>query len=395
MKNTAIIGTQWGDEGKGKIIDFLASKFKAVVRFGGGDNAGHTVVINNKKYIFHLVPSAILHPKTLCVIGNGVVINLKNLLKELEELKKTKKKIARIFISEKCHLILPKHIKEDKKKGRKIGTTGRGIGPTYTDAVARKGTRLIDLQGKKSFRPQKYFDYYQQLQKDYQVKIGDCSLLLDKFQQQKKAILFEGAQGTLLDISHGTYPFVTSSHPTIGGIFIGTGFRPRDLEIIGVAKAYTTRVGEGPFPTELKGAMGSFLREKGGEYGATTGRPRRCGWLDLSILRYAKIINGLDNWAITKVDVLDGLKEIKVCTGYQLGSKIIKVFSPNLRILRGIKPIYKIFPGWQKDISKFKKFNDLPTNTKLYLKVIEKETQLKIKFIGVGPERNQLIKCES
>ena len=218
--------------------------------------------------------------------------------------------------------------------------------------------------------------------------------MLDKLQIEKKRILFEGAQGTLLDISHGTYPFVTSSHPTVGGIYIGTGFRPRKLEVMGVVKAYTTRVGKGPFPTEIKGKLGTYLREKGGEYGATTGRARRCGWLDLPILRYAKIINGLDSLAITKLDVLTGLDEIKVCTSYRLGSKLQRVFPANLAVLRRIKPIYQSFPGWQEDIAQVKNFEQLPKEAKKYLKAIEKETQLKIKLIGVGPERRQTIKWQ-
>ncbi len=395
MNHAAVIGCQWGDEGKGKVVDFLSDNFEAVVRYGGGDNAGHTVVVNDRKYVFHLLPSAMLHSDKLCLIGNGVVINLKILWKELETLEKAGVARAKLFLSEKCHLILPRHIKEDKKKGGKIGTTCRGIGPTYTDAVARRGVRLLDLENKKSFRPQKYLEYYRWLKKNPLVRIGNCSVLLDELQIQKKRILFEGAQGTLLDISHGTYPFVTSSHPTVGGIYIGTGFRPRKLEVMGVVKAYTTRVGKGPFPTEIKGKLGTYLREKGGEYGATTGRPRRCGWLDLPILRYAKLINGLDSLTITKLDILTGLDQIKVCTGYRLDSKVQRIFPANLAVLRRIKPIYQSFPGWQEDISQVKNFEQLPKEAKKYLKAIEKETQLKIKLIGVGPERRQMIRWQS
>lgn len=392
MNNTAIIGSQWGDEGKGKIIDLLSEKFNTIVRFAGGDNAGHTIVVKSNKHVFHLLPSAILRTNKLCVIGNGVVINPKKLLTELNQLKQSNIKTAKLLISEKCHLILPKHIAEDKKKGGKIGTTARGIGPTYTDAVARKGVRIMDLLESKSFRPKIYLEYLKLLQAHPRVTIGDCSQLLNKLQQKNSPILFEGAQATLLDIYHGTYPYVTSSHPTIGGIFTGTGFRPRNLHMIGVAKAYTTRVGKGPFPTELKGKFGSKLRDLGGEYGSTTGRPRRCGWLDLTILRYAKIINGLDALTVTKLDVLDKLKEIKVCTSYKLGSKTLKVFPTNLNTLAKVKPIYQTIKGWQTDTTSIRKFSNLPTTAKKYLNLIQKQTGLPISYIGVGPDRSQTIK---
>lgn len=392
MRQTAIIGTQWGDEGKGKIIDLLADKFAVVVRFAGGDNAGHTVIVNGQKHVLHLLPSAILRSEKICVIGSGVVINLESLLEELDRLKITGTKTARLFISEKCHLVLPKHLKEDQKKGKKIGTTARGIGPTYRDATARVGTRLMDLETRKKFRLSKIVRQFEQLKNYPRVQIGNVSMLLDQMTGKNQSILYEGAQGTLLDISHGTYPFVTSSHPTTGGIFIGTGFRPRKLKVIGVVKAYTTRVGKGPFPTEQKNKLGSYLRKKGGEYGATTGRARRCGWLDLTILRYAKIINGLDSLVVTKLDVLDDLEEISVCTGYKIDSKIHRLFPTNLEVLKKIKPIYRHFSGWKTDTTGVRKLADLPKAARKYLGFIEQQTDLKIYLIGVGPDRRQIIK---
>lgn len=387
----AVIGTQWGDEGKGKIVDYITQSSDIVARFAGGSNAGHTIVVDDTKYVFHLLPSGILWSKKICVIGNGVVVNLEILLRELNELASLKIKPAKVLLSEKCHVILPKHISEDKKKGGKIGTTAQGIGPVYTDAVARTGLRIMDLQASTSKALAKQRSFLQEILKEHRVEVGDCSQFLDTAQQKKQSILFEGAQATLLDIYHGTYPYVTSSHPTIGGIFTGTGFRPRNMKVIGVVKAYTTRVGKGPFPTELNNALGEKIREVGSEFGATTGRPRRCGWLDITMLRYAKIINGLDELAVTKLDILDGFDEIKVCTHYTINGKKVDVFTTNLAELEKAKPVYTTLAGWKSDTSKLTKFSELPKKAKEYLQFIEKTTDVPISMVGIGPGRKQIL----
>jgi len=436
VKHLAIIGTQWGDEGKGKITDLLVEKegFKAVVRYQGGNNAGHTVVVGGKKHAFHLLPSGILHTNKVCVIGNGVIVNPEVLVKEIKDLvSRVGKKHAQLFISEKTHLIMPWHIVRDNISGGKIGTTGRGIGPTYTEAVARRGIRFYDFKDKKRLAKRVkeeltwnkkliklMLDYYnvskvnraslklrsvlneqkiinrywllvKKLKDNPLVEIGDVSLLLDKYDQGKNKILFEGAQATLLDIAHGTYPFVTSSSPTLGGVCTGTGFRPRDLEVIGVAKAYTTRVGAGPFPTELFNKIGEQLRRVGNEFGTTTGRPRRCGWLDLTILRYAKVINGLDGIALTKLDVLSGTNLLKIAVAYQVGSKKYDSFLPDIEDLNRVKVVYKEFPGWEENICNIRKFSELPSNCKKYVNFIESEVGVPIKIISNGPDRKEHI----
>lgn len=437
MTHLAVLGTQWGDEGKGKIVDMLARKksIQAVVRYQGGNNAGHTVVVKDEKHAFHLLPSGILYPKKTCVIGNGVIINPQVLLEEINVLeKKLGQQHAQLLISEKAHLIMPWHIILDSLSGGQVGTTGRGIGPTYTDAVSRRGIRVIDAKTKQLFSHKvkeelqwnkkliklttdfykinssalvklnikkvlnedsiinNYWQTLTKIKNNRLIAVGDVSLFLNKLQDQGKNILFEGAQATLLDITHGTYPYVTSSHPTVGGLYIGTGFRPKKLKVIGVAKAYTTRVGEGPFPTELFTKIGQTLRKKGFEFGTTTGRPRRCGWLDLTIIKYSKLINGLDSLALTKLDVLTGINPLKVAVAYKLEKKAINVFTPDEEDLKRVKIIYKSFPGWQQDISKVKRYQDLPKAAKNYIHFIEKFTQLPVKFIGVGPERKQIIK---
>jgi len=437
MANTVVLGTQWGDEGKGKMVDTLAlaDKFKAVVRYQGGNNAGHTVVVKGEKHAFHLLPSGILLKNKICVIGNGVIIDLEILLGEIKTLEsRVGQNHAQLLISDKANLIMPWHKIRDGITGGKIGTTGRGIGPTYTELIARHGIRIIDASSKKRFISRveeelewnkklikllfdynkvpvnqqkkfnlskalnkktiisKYWFWLSQLKNNKLIKIGDVSLFLNKLQQQKQSILFEGAQATLLDISHGTYPYVTSSHPTLGGVYTGTGFRPRKLEVIGVAKAYTTRVGEGPFPTELFDKIGDKIRKIGFEYGTTTGRPRRCGWLDLTIIKYAKLINGLDGLAIPKLDVLTGINPLKVAIGLKINGQKTDTFTTDLEKLDQAKVIYDKLEGWKQDITKVRKFNQLPKQAKAYINKIEKFTQLPVKLIGVGPDRSQIIK---
>lgn len=413
--NLAVIGTQWGDEGKGKIVDTLAKnrKIKAVVRYQGGNNAGHTVVVKGEKHAFHLIPSGILYKDKTCVIGNGVIIDPEVLAGEIETLEsRVNKNHARILISEKCHLIMAWHKVRDGIEGGKIGTTGRGIGPTYEDAVGRRGIRMTDTNDKKRLIQRvkeelvwnkkliklmggkfdlsgteivnRCWHWLNQIKKNPWVRIGDATEFLSEVEKKKGEIIFEGAQATLLDISHGTYPFVTSSNPTIGGLYTGSGWRPRELKVIGVVKAYTTRVGAGPFPTELLNKTGDRLREVGDEYGTTTGRPRRCGWLDATIIKYAAAVNGLDALAMTKLDVLTGIKRIKI----KIGPK----FTVDLERLEKAKMVYEELPGWQEDISKVRQLSRLPKPAREYINRVEQLTGLPIELIGVGPGREQIIK---
>jgi len=406
MNNSiAILGAQWGDEGKGKIVDLLTEKCDAVVRFQGGHNAGHTLVVDGKTTILHLIPSGILHDKVKCIIGNGVVLSLEALSEEIEILKKNNINVKdRLLISDGCPLILPIHVELDKarenKKGKgKIGTTGRGIGPAYEDKISRRGIRLGDLSNKNTLleKVSEILDYHNFILKNYyscstysknevyenlltyydiyNQFIVDVPEYIDKAFKENKKIVFEGAQGTLLDIDHGTYPFVTSSNTTVGGIFTGSGVSPKNLNyILAIVKAYTTRVGSGPFVTELFDSDGKLLSERGHEFGATTGRERRCGWLDLVALKRSIIINGFTGICLTKIDVLDEFKEIKVCVEYKNNN-----------------PIYKSFEGWMEDISRIKKYEDLPANTKIYIKEIEKYLGVPIDIISNGPGRNQNI----
>lgn len=436
MTNIAVIGSQWGDEGKGKIVDVLSesARIKAIVRYQGGNNAGHTVVVGKVKHAFHLLPSGILHSGKTVVIGNGVIINPEVLLDELLALQsRVGSRHARILISDKAHLIMPWHLIRDGITGGVIGTTNRGIGPTYTDYIARRGIRFLDTTSKKRFSERvhaellwnkslikheisfnhlspharstlklrstlnenslinRYWKLLNLLKKYPKLSVTDVSSFLDHLQSRGQSILFEGAQATLLDIAHGTYPYVTSSNPTIGGIFIGSGFRPRNLKVIGVAKAYTTRVGHGPFPTELTDKTGDRLRALGNEYGTTTGRPRRCGWLDLTIIKYAKLINGLDSLAVTKLDVLSGIPRLRLAVAYRFGSKTFDTFNPDLNTLSRAKVIYEDLPGWQADLTKIKKFTSLPPQAKSYLHKIERFTGLPVNYVSVGPRRDQII----
>jgi adenylosuccinate synthase len=420
MANIVIVGAQWGDEGKGKIIDLLTQYADIVVRFQGGNNAGHTIVLKGEKFVFHLIPSGILYKNKKCIIGNGVVLDPAVLIEEITEMKKKGyfKNDSQLMISEETHLILPYHRMIDIARERifKIGTTGRGIGPAYEDKVARCGIRVVDLLDEKVFQKkleenlaQKNL-YLVQVLKDKSLDISEIlneylgfrrhlekyvnntALFLHKEIQKGKHILFEGAQGALLDVDHGTYPYVTSSNTVAGNACAGSGIGPTTINsVIGVAKAYTTRVGEGPFPTELQGPLGEKIREKGGEYGATTGRPRRCGWLDAVIVNHSIRINGIREMAITKMDVLNDFDKIKICVGYRLNGKTLHHVPSNLSILECCKPVYEELDGWGAEIKGVKDFSNLPRNAKCYIQRIEELTATKITMISVGSERNETI----
>ncbi|WP_022855807.1 adenylosuccinate synthase [Thermodesulfobacterium thermophilum] len=418
MPTLVVVGTQWGDEGKGKVVDVLTEQADFVVRFQGGNNAGHTLVINQKKHILHLIPSGIFRPNTVCVIGNGVVVDPEVLINEIEKLKKEGLDISpkKLVISEKAHTIMPYHkaldiAREAKAAQNKIGTTCRGIGPCYEDKVARKGFRLIDLTYPETFKEklkkvleeknfllsylnaeplrfEEIYEKYLAFGEYLKPYLADVSQLLWNAQKAGKNILFEGAQGTFLDIDHGTYPYVTSSNTVAGNACCGSGLGPTEINsVLGIVKAYTTRVGEGPFPTELNDESGELLRERGGEYGATTGRPRRCGWLDLVMVKTAVRLNGLTNIAITKLDVLSGLKSIKLCVGYKYEGQTIDFFPSDLEKLKKVEPIYQELPGWEEDISQIKNFDALPETTKNYIKFIEKYLEVPIALLSLGPER--------
>jgi adenylosuccinate synthase len=418
--NIVIVGTQWGDEGKGKIIDILAAKVDCIVRYQGGNNAGHTVVVNGNEYIFHLIPSGILHKGKLCFIGNGVVVDPAVLLQEIEGLQEGGIAIdGRLKISSLAHVILPYHkildqLREKKRKHR-IGTTGRGIGPCYADKISRCGIRMADLLNPRLLRD-KLLDNLQEkneifrkvyahpgfsfvaIYKEY-LKYGklftpyicETHLLLNKAVDAGKDILFEGAQGTFLDIDFGTYPFVTSSSAIAGGATIGTGVAPAKINrVVGVAKAYTTRVGEGPFPAEFAPAFAKLIRDKGSEFGATTGRPRRCGWLDLVMLKEAVLLNGIQELAIMKLDVLDGLKKVKVCTGYKYKGKTFKDFPYDLEVLRRALPIYREMPGWSSP-TRVRAYRDLPAAARNYLSYLRGELDARISMVSVGSSREETI----
>ncbi len=421
-KNIVIVGAQWGDEGKGKIVDILTKNADVVVRFQGGNNAGHTVIVNDEKFVFHLMPSGILHKDKACVIGDGVVVDPEVLVGEIEVLEE--KGIFNgdnLHISKNAHLIMPYHkrldISKERLKGKqKIGTTGRGIGPAYEDKAARVGIKCGDLLDEKLFRAKlkrniaeknhyiqnvlhqvgfethEIYHKYMEITEKIAPFIKDTSFFIYKAMMEKKKILFEGAQGTLLDIDHGTYPYVTSSNTTAGAASVGSGIGPTRIDkTIGITKAYTTRVGEGPFPTELDGKEADRLREHGGEYGATTGRPRRVGWFDALALRYAARINGLDGLVITKLDVLDNLKKIKVCVGYKYNGKKITDFPTEASVLNACTPIYETHEGWLEDTSRIKKFDKLPEKAQRYIRRLEELSGVKAVMISVGAARDDLI----
>ena len=418
MSVTVLVGSQWGDEGKGKIVDILSEKFDIVARYQGGANAGHTVEIGEKQYILHLIPSGILRDGVKCVIGNGVVIDPQALLDEIKILEDNGIKVeGRLFISHNAHLIMPYHklldsISESGKN--KIGTTGRGIGPCYIDKFDRKGIRIVDLLNRdvlekklrknveeknillKKLYDDKGFDI-EEIIKEYisfdeaiDSYVTDVPLLLNDAIKEGKNILLEGAQGTLLDVDHGTYPFVTSSNPTSGGASTGSGIPPNKIDnVFGIVKAYTTRVGNGPFPTELTDEVGEKLRKEGAEFGATTGRPRRCGWFDAFLVRYSAMINGIDAVAVTKLDVLSVFEKINVCVGYKLNEKLLKSFPSDVDRLSSVTPVYETVDGWMTDISECKSYDELPQKTKEYLEFISDQANIKIEIISVGPKRRQ------
>lgn len=384
MKHTAVLGTQWGDEGKGKVVDHLADSHDIIVRCQGGNNAGHTVVVNGKRFPFHLLPSGVLYPQKICILGNGMVIDPTVLVEELDSLELRVSEHAKILISDRAHIITSALIAEDQKKGQSIGTTGRGIGPAYEAKARRTGIRMLDFLKSDKFPCN--------LRERLRPLVTDTSFFLyGQMNNMGSKVLFEGAQGTMLDIDQGTYNFVTSSNTTIGGIFTGSGVFTRDIQVIGVAKAYTTRVGNGPFPTELNDEIGERIRNIGVEYGTTTGRPRRCGWLDLAVLHHSKRINDLNSFALTKLDVLTGIDPIKVCIGYSLEGLPIRNFPADLNILERATPIYREFPGWTEDISHCRRFSSLPRQAKKYIRFIDQELNLPVDYIGVGPDRDQII----
>lgn len=416
---TIVIGMQWGDEGKGKIIDILSEKADIIVRYQGGNNAGHTIVLPQGRFILHLIPSGILHKNKKCVIGNGVVVDPEALIEEIKDLKEKGIEIDRnLLLSERCHLIFPYHRILDKLREQKgvlkIGTTARGIGPCYADKVSRCGIRLIDLYGSnfkqrlknnikekneifktygfKGFSFAEIYEQYQKFGERLNRYICDCSAVLNRAISEKKNILFEGAQGTLLDIDYGTYPYVTSSNAIAGGACAGAGIAPTSIdEIIGVAKAYTTRVGEGPFPGQFSDKLMAEFQRIGKEYGATTGRSRRCGWFDALIARHSVKVNNLKTIVITKLDVLSSYKEIKICTAYRYKDKILKDLPADSQVLAQCRPVYENCQGWQEDISHIRQYKDLPQNARKYLHRIEQLLGVDIKIISVGSQRGQTI----
>lgn len=422
MSVRIVVGTQWGDEGKGKVVDILSEESDIVARYQGGANAGHTVVIDNHKFILHLIPTGILHSDKICVIGNGVVLDLNQFFFELDELeKKGINTVGRLLVSDSAHLVMPYHkliekLNEEKKGEEKIGTTKKGIGPAYLDKIGRVGIRVADLfdeevfkkKLKLNFELKKFFwenfswEELKDLEKNsedilkFREKLKplvvDSSVYLNDAIKQGKNILLESAQGTLLDIDFGTYPYATSSHTTAGGACIGTGIGPTFIdEIIGVAKAYTTRVGNGPFPTELREGAGDMLRKKGEEFGATTGRPRRCGWLDLVILKHSVRVNGIKKLAITKLDVLDELESILVCIGYKYKDKTFDEFPNDLNTLNNCEPVYEKLSGWGKATCGLTNYNDLPEKAKSYLDFIEKSLKVPIFMVSTGSKREETI----
>ena len=419
--NTIVVGLQWGDEGKGKLIDILAEKSDCIVRYQGGNNAGHTVVVAGKSHIFHLIPSGILHKGKVCFIGNGVVIDPAALLKEIEELDKEKIDYkGRLKISSQAHLIFPYHrildgLRETRRHLR-IGTTGRGIGPCYADKVARCGIRVCDLYNKKLFARKlkdnllekndifkrvfshkgfAFKDIYEQYlgyARRLKTMVSNVPIELGQAQEQGKSILFEGAQGSFLDIDFGTYPFVTSSSATAGGACIGSGVSPTKInKVIGVVKAYTTRVGEGPFVTEFKKPLNDLIREKGREFGSTTGRPRRCGWFDAVMAGFSCLINGASELAVMKLDVLDELETVKICVAYKYKGKIFKEFPYDLEVLEKARPVYEESPGWQRDISGARHYAELPKNARVYLERLQEILKVRISYVSVGSKREETI----
>jgi adenylosuccinate synthase len=423
LPNVVVVGTQWGDEGKGKIVDLLTEQAQVVVRYQGGNNAGHTLVVGGEKYIFHLIPSGILHPATQCLIGNGVVLDPEVFLDEIDRLQARGIRVGpdNLRVSERAQVIMPYHKRLDQARERargagKIGTTGRGIGPCYEDKISRRGIRvadllnadlfrakLLDILPEKNFLLEKFFgdppftpdeilDSYLEMGQRLRPLVGNVSVLLKEAADAGKNILFEGAQGTHLDIDHGTYPFVTSSNPVAGGAAVGAGIGPGYLHrILGIVKAYTTRVGGGPFPTECTDAVGQHMQERGVEFGSTTGRPRRCGWLDAVVLKEAVRLNGLTGIAITKLDVLTSLDPVKICLAYEEGGKLRDTMPATLPELERCRPVFEELPGWHEDIRGARRFEDLPPACRQYLQRVEELAGVPLQIISVGPDREETI----
>ncbi len=420
MANVVVVGAQWGDEGKGKVVDIYTEFADEIVRYQGGNNAGHTLVVGDEKVVLHLIPSGVLHAGKRCVIGNGVVLDPEVFIQEVKKLKDAGRlqDDGTLLLSESLHIIMPYHkrldiAREAQSGDKKIGTTGRGIGPCYEDKIGRRGIRLMDLidpvtfsrklrenleeknavlerLGAEPFGYNEIYRAYQDFAQELKVYMADTSLVLAKSIAQGKRLLFEGAQGTLLDVDHGTYPFVTSSSTCAGGAATGTGVSPREVhEVIGISKAYVTRVGSGPFPTELTDDTGEQLRAVGGEFGATTGRPRRCGWFDAMVIRYAVRINGLTGIALTKLDVLSSFNTIKICTGYRFEGKELETLPAKLEVFENCEPMYEEFAGWNTDISSVSRFEDLPEQAKKYVKRLEELAGCPIVMVSVGPRRDQ------
>jgi adenylosuccinate synthase len=421
MASVIVLGTQWGDEGKGKIVDFLAEQADVVVRYQGGNNAGHTVVVGEQEYKLHLIPSGILYSHKTCVIGNGVVVDPQVLLKELSYLEARGIDTSSLRISNRAHVIMPYHrlldeMEEEKRGKNKIGTTKRGIGPCYMDKDARQGIRIVDLMDAEEFSEKlaqnleaknlllknvyevKGFDF-ETVKKEYlgyaehlRKYVVDTSMVINDAIKTGQNVLFEGAQATLLDIDHGTYPYVTSSNPTAGGACVGAGVGPTSInKVIGVVKAYTTRVGEGPFPTELHNEIGELIRTKGHEFGTTTGRPRRCGWLDLAVIKYAAAVSGIHGFALTRLDILTGLEKLKICIGYKYKGTALHEFPASLKVLAQCEPIYEEMAGWTEDITTVRKYEDLPLNARRYVERIVEITGVKMSIVSIGPKRDQTI----
>jgi adenylosuccinate synthase len=420
-KAVVVVGAQWGDEGKGKVVDYLASSFDYVARYAGGHNAGHTVIFDNHRYVLQLIPSGILRPEKKAVIGAGTVVDPAALVTEVENLRKSGIEVrGRLFLSNRAHLIFPYHREMDKASeaalgAAKIGTTSRGIGPAYEDKMARRGIRVCDLLDPDRFREKVervikekdaisratyghpletagILDQYLELAAHIRGLVADTAVLLNRALDKGESVLFEGAQGTMLDIDHGTYPFVTSSNATSGGVATGLGVAPTRLTgVVGVTKAYTTRVGAGPFPTEMPDLDANEVRQRGNEFGAVTGRPRRCGWLDLEVLRFAKMLNGIDSLVVTKLDVFDAQPEIKVCVGYRYKGKPLEEMPADVETLGQVEPIYHTLPGWRKPTPGIRDVKDLPTAAREYLHFISEKLQVEIGMVSTGPERDATI----
>ena len=417
-RNLTVIGAQWGDEGKGKIVDLLTPRFSIVARYQGGHNAGHTVYVRGQKFVLHLIPSGILHAGVSCVIGNGVVVDPQALFAEVDELAGLGIDVdGRLFVSDRAHLILPYHreldvLSEARRGERRIGTTSRGIGPAYEDKIARRGIRVCDLANPAVLEEgvrenvkarnrvikdttldwQQVYDQLVAYGERIRPWVVDASVMLNAAIADGKAIMFEGAQGTLLDIDHGTFPFVTSSNASAGGVCTGLGVPPKAVgTVLGVVKAYTTRVGEGPLPTELVGEMGNRLRESGQEYGASTGRPRRCGWYDAVAVRFSARVSGIDALALTKLDVLDGIESISLCTGYRCDGRTLQDFPADLKLLAGCEPIYEQMPGWTEPTRGVQSYDRLPKAAQAYVRRLEEVTGVPAAIISTGSDREETI----